>query len=123
MMKRTILTLILLMASCVAVAQTCISHIERSGSWYYLYDQSGRRYKSLGASIGELQGYSATMFIVRSGSWYYIYDASGKRLRSMGVSSVGEIVSVAGDTFTSRSGSWLYTWDKNGKRISTRSAR
>lgn len=122
-MKRVILTCILLAAFLCAGAQTYISHIERSGSWYYLYDQNGKRYKSIGASMGELKGYSASMFILRSGSWYYIHDASGKRLRSMSVSTVGEIVAVTGDTFTSRSGSWFYTWDMNGKKISTRSAR
>lgn len=122
-MKRTILTLILLATVFVVNAQTYISHIEKSGSWYYLYDQSGKKYKSLSASTGELQGFSATFFILKSGSWYYIYDASGKKTRSMSVSSVGVIVSVSGDTFTSRSGSWLYTWDKDGKKISSRSAR
>lgn len=102
--------------------QASISYIESTGSWYYIYDQSGRKTKTLSSSIGELQGYSASFFIVKSGSWYYIYDASGRKRSTMSVSTVGEIVSVAGETFTSRSGSWLYTWDMSGKKKSTRSA-
>ncbi len=100
-----------------------ISHIETTKSWYYIYDQNGKKAKSLPTSIGELQGFSATFFVVKSGSWYYIYDAKGNKTKSLSTSTVGEVLSVAGETFTSRLGSWIYTWSKQGNKIGTRAAR
>ena len=100
-----------------------ISSIEQTGSWYYVYDSSGKKVATLSHSIGELRGYSSEFFIVKNGSWYYIYNEKGKKIHTMSVSSVGEIQGVAGDTFTSRQGSWVYTWTKDGKKIATRAAR
>ena len=120
--KRLSLLTLLLSAAAGVSAQNSISHIESSGSWYYIYDHTGKKYATISSSIGQLQGFSASFFVVRSGSWYYIYDAAGKKRHTMSVSSVGEILSVAGDTFTSRSGAWVYTWNSEGKKLSTRSA-
>lgn len=59
-----------------------ISTIERSGSWYYLYDEGGKKYKTLSASsVGEVVGYSSTFFVSRSGSWIYLWDTEGKSTR------------------------------------------
>ena len=74
------------------------------------------------STIGELQGFSASFFVVKSGSWYYIYDANGKKTKTLSESTVGKVLSVSGETFTSQVGSWIYTWSKEGKKISTRSA-
>lgn len=100
-----------------------ISSIEQSGSWVYLYNEKGTKYKTLStSSVGTVVGYSSSFFVSQSGSWIYLYDAEGKRYKTMSKSSVGDVIGVAGNTFTSRSGSWIYTWDKDGKKINTRSA-
>jgi len=101
-----------------------ISHIETTNSWYYIYDQDGRKIRTISTSQGELKGYSSTFYIIKQGTAFYItYDANGRRLHTFGASSVGEVVGVAGDTFTSRQGPWLYTWSKDGKKINTRAAK
>lgn len=120
-MKKTFITLLLLLAMMGMSAQD-ISYIETTRSWYYLYDQTGKRTKGLPTSIGELRGFSASFFVVKNGSWYYLYDAKGNRIKGLSTSSVGEVLSVAGDTFTSRLGSWIYTWSKDGKKLHARPA-
>ena len=121
-MKKCVIVTALLLACACAKAQS-ISHIEATGSWYYVYGQDGKKINTLSSSIGELQGFCSSFFIVKSGSWYYIYNAKGQKTNTMSVSSVGKILSVSGDTFTSQSGSWIYTWNKEGKKISTRAAQ
>lgn len=101
-----------------------ISYIERDGAWYYIYDDNGKRAKTLSASsVGDVKGWSATFFVSESGSWIYIYNEDGKRTKTLSKSSVGNVLAVSGDTFTSRSGNWIYTYDRDGKRLSTRAAR
>jgi hypothetical protein len=122
-MKKLLIIMVLLLSVAGLKAQS-ISHIETTKSWYYIYDQDGKKIKTLSTSQGELKGYSSSFYIIKQGSAFYItYDVNGKRLHTFGVSSVGEIVGVAGDTFTSHQGAWIYTWDKEGKKINTRSAR
>lgn len=121
-MKKLFVVLSLILSSLTMNSQS-ISSIEHSGSWYYLYDQNGKKTKTISASSGELVGYSSSIFILRSGSWYYIYNAEARKEHTMSVSTVGEILSVTGDTFTSRNGSWIYTWNRQGKKINTRAAR
>ena len=121
-MNRFIIITILLLSIIDLNAQS-ISHIETTKNWYYIYDQDGKKIKTLSTSQGELKGYSSTFYIIKQGTAFYItYDVKGKRLHTWGVSSVGEILGVAGDTFTSRQGAWIYTWSKDGKKISTRAA-
>ncbi len=122
-MKKLLLFIVLLFCVLTLQAQN-ISHIETTKSWYYIYDQDGKKIKTISTSQGELKGYSSTFFILKQGSSFYVtYDASGKRLHTFGASSVGEILGAAGDTFTSRKGSWVYVWSKDGKKINTRSAK
>lgn len=126
MMKKSILFLFSVIALSFAplnLKAQSISYIETAYSWYYIYDQNGKKIKTLSTNIGELQGYCSSFLVVKSGSWYYLYDPNGRKLKTLSVSSVGEVLTVAGDTFTSRLGSWLYTWNKEGKKISTRPAR
>ena len=120
-MKKVILVMAMLLSAFGMKAQS-ISYIETTKNWYYIYDQDGKKTKTLSTSIGELQGFSSTFFVVKSGSWYYIYDATGKKTKTLSESTVGKVLSVAGDTFTSQVGSWVYTWNKEGKKISTRAA-
>ena len=122
-MKKLLLFIILLSSIANLQAQS-ISHIETTKNWYYIYDQNGKKIKTLSTSQGELKGYSSTFYIIKQGTAFYItYDVNGKRLHTFGAGSVGEILGVAGDTFTSNNGAWIYTWSKEGKKISTRAAK
>jgi lipoprotein-anchoring transpeptidase ErfK/SrfK len=121
---KLLITLSLMWFSIANLQAQSISHIETTKSWYYIYDQDGKKIKTLSTSQGELKGYSSSFYIIKQGSAFYItYDVNGKRLHTFGVGSVGEILSVSGDTFTSRNGAWIYTWRKEGKKISTRAAK
>ena len=124
MFKR--LTAIIIVALTVFAADArSISDIRPQGSsWYIMYDENGRRYKTLTASsVGRIMGWSSTFFVSCKGSWIYLYDAEGRRYKTMAASSVGDVIAVSGNTFTSRKGSWIYTYDSTGRRINTRSAR
>ena len=122
-MKKLVLSFALLLSVANLQAQS-ISSIETTKNWYYIYDQDGKKIKTLSTSQGELKGYSCTFYIIKQGSAFYItYDVNGKRLHTFGTSSVGEILAVSGDTFTSRQGAWIYTWSKEGKKINTRAAK
>ena len=121
---KKLLIIVALLLSVVGLKAQTISHIETTKNWYYIYDQDGKKIKTLSTSQGELKGYSSTFYIIKQGTAFYItYDVKGKRLHTWGASSVGEILGVAGDTFTSRQGTWIYTWSKDGKKISTRAAK
>ena len=121
---KLLITLSLMWFSIANLQAQSISHIETTKNWYYIYDQNGKKIKTLSTSQGELKGYSSTFYIIKQGTAFYItYDVKGKRLHTWGASSVGEILGVAGDTFTSRNGAWIYTWSKDGKKISTRAAK
>ena len=122
-MKRLLLAIVLSFIVTGLKAQS-ISHIETTKNWYYIYDQNGKKIKTLSTSQGELKGYSSTFYIIKQGTAFYItYDVNGKRLHTWGVGSVGEILAVSGDTFTSKQGAWIYTWNKEGKKINTRAAK
>lgn len=100
-----------------------MSNVETSGSWVYLYNTEGKKYKTLSASsVGIVKGFSSTIFVSENGSWIYVWDSDAKKITTLSKSAVGDIIGVAGDTFTSRNGSWIYTWSKEGKKINTRSA-
>ena len=121
-MKKVLFIMLMLLPAIGMKAQS-ISHIETTKSWYYIYDQNGKKTRTLSTNIGVLQGFSASFFIVKNGVWYYIYDATGKKTKTLSESSVGKVLSVAGDTFTSQLGSWIYTWSKEGKKLNTNPAR
>ena len=121
---RILLTLAFVLLSLSNLRAQSISHIETTKSWYYIYDQNGKKIKTLSTGQGELKGYSSTFYIIKQGSAFYVtYDVNGKRLHTFGAASVGEILAVSGDTFTSRQGAWIHTWSKEGKKISTRAAK
>ncbi len=101
-----------------------ISSVETSGSWVYLYDDSGHRYRTLSvSSVGVVKVDSSEFFVSQNGSWIYLYNSEGQRYKTLSASYVGEVTGVSGETFTSRNGSWIYSWNKEGKRINTRAAR
>ena len=119
---RQLFTLLFLILALAVRAQQ-ISYIEERRSWYYVYDDKGKKIGGLSrSSIGELKGWGADFFVAKYYSFYRTYNAKGKVLKAMNVSDVGEIVGVSGNTFTSRRGSWIFTWNKEGKKISSRTA-
>ena len=119
-----LLLLSILAALSLAGPQKKISFVENSGSWVYMYDESGHKYKTLSeSSVGEVKGFSSDFFVTQKGSWIYLFDANGRKYKTMSQSSVGDVIGVSGNTFTSRKGSWIYTWDKDGRKINTRTAR
>ncbi len=121
-MKKAFITLALLISALGLKAQN-ISHIETTKAWYYIYDENGKKIKTISTSQGELKGYSSSFYIMKQSNAFYItYDVSGRRLHTFGAQSVGEVLACSGDTFVSRNGTWIYTWNKDGKKISTRAA-
>ena len=122
------LSLIILLWSVAVVPITAqqkeISHIETTKNWYYIYDEGGKKIKTLYRNgYGDIKGWGKDFFVTKRGPYYLICDADGKTLKTLGVQSVGEVISVSSNTFTSRLGVWIYIWDKTGKRISTRGAQ
>ena len=101
-MKKLLVIMAMLLSVAGLKAQS-ISHIETTNNWYYIYDQDGKKTKTLSSTIGELQGFSSSFFVVKSGSWYYIYDATGKKTKTLSESTVGKILSVSGETFLVKS--------------------
>ena len=121
-MKKLILLFFLIIGS-LAMSAEKISSVETSGSWVYLYNEKGQKYKSLSVStVGNVLGYSSEFFVSQNGSWIYLWNAEGRKYQTLSESTVGKVTGVAGDTFTSKNGSWIYTWNKEGKKINTRSA-
>jgi hypothetical protein len=121
---KIVFSILVMLLSVMVVRGQSISSIETTKSWYYIYDQDGKKIKTLSTSQGELKGYSSTFYIIKQGSAFYVtYNVNGKRLNTFGAASVGEILAVSGDTFTSRQGAWIHTWSKEGKKISTRAAK
>lgn len=107
----------------IQAQQKEISSIETTKNWYYIYDDSGKKIKTLYRSgIGDIKGWGKDFFVTKRGAFYLICDAEGKTLKTLGAQSVGEVVSVSGSTFTSRLGVWIYIWNKEGKKINTRAA-
>lgn len=60
-----------------------ISSVETSGSWIYLYDADGKRYKTISkSSVGEMAGVAGDTFTTRSGNWIYTWDKNGKKIHT-----------------------------------------
>ena len=122
-MKKLLLFVLMMMAMATQAQQKEISYIETTKNWYYIYDESGKKIKTLYRSgIGEIKGWGKDFFVTRRGAFYLICDAEGRTLKTLGAQSVGEVIGVSGNTFTSRLGVWIYTWNKEGKKIHTRGA-
>ena len=123
-MKRLMIFMLLMVATTIQAQQKEISHIETTKNWYYIYDESGKKIKTLYRSgIGDIKGWGKDFFVTKRGAFFLICDAEGKTLKTLGAQSVGEVISVSSSTFTSRLGVWIYTWNKEGKKIQTRAAK
>ena len=123
-MRLFVLFLLIWVSVSVQAQQKEISHIETTKNWYYIYDESGKKIKTLYRNgIGDIKGWGKDFFVTKRGAYYLICDAEGKTLKTLGAQSVGEVVSVSSSTFTSRLGVWVYTWNKDGKKVQTRGAQ
>lgn len=100
-----------------------ISSIEEKGSWYYIYDDHGKKVTTLSKSKGTIAGFGSDWFVLITANWIYLYDINGHKYKTLSVSSVGEVKNVGSSSFVTRKGAWLYTFDRNGKKINTRSAK
>ncbi|WP_077195692.1 hypothetical protein [Prevotella ihumii] len=80
-MKNLLLTIALMLATVSMQAQK-ISYIETTKSWYYVYDDNGKKIKTISTSAGELKGYSVNFYVVQQGSWIYTFEPAGKKLHA-----------------------------------------
>ena len=88
---KLLITLSLMWFSIANLQAQSISHIETTKSWYYIYDQDGKKIKTLSTSQGELKGYSSSFYIIKQGSAFYItYDVNGKRLHTFSQRCISE---------------------------------
>lgn len=123
-MKKLFLFVLMMMATTIQAQQKEISYIETTKNWYYIYDENGKKIKTIYRNgIGDIKGWGKDFFVTKRGAYYLICNAEGKTLKTLGAQSVGEVVSVSSSTFTSRLGVWIYTWNKEGKKINTRAAK
>lgn len=123
-MKKLFLFVLMMMATTIQAQQKEISYIETTKNWYYIYDENGKKIKTIYRNgIGDIKGWGKDFFVTKRGVYYLICNAEGKTLKTLGAQSVGEVVSVSSSTFTSRLGVWIYTWNKEGKKINTRAAQ
>jgi len=104
-----------------ANAQT-IGNIEKRDVWYNIYNEQGKKIKTVQSNIGELVGFGAQFFIVKHDVWYYLYDQNAKKHKTL-QANIGEIVSVESNSFVVKKDVWLHIYNSQGKKISTRQAR
>ena len=45
-----------------------ISNIDNRGSWYDIYDERGKKGKTLSSNIGTIEGFSSDFFVANRGS-------------------------------------------------------
>lgn len=123
-MKRVFLLGVLLCAVFTMQAQKQIAYIKDDGSWYQVYDESGRKVTTMSKqTVGEVVGWGSDFFVALDGSWYKTYDMKGKNICTLSKQTVGTVVGVSGSTFTSKDGEWMKIYDKTGKKINTHSAQ
>lgn len=85
MKKIIILTLLTIMGFNFSLnAQESISYIKDTGSWFYVYNDKGKKITTMSNSSKKLLGWGSDFFIVETGSWFYIYDMYGKLSQTIG---------------------------------------
>ena len=58
-----------------------ISNVETNGSWGYLWNSKGDRYKFLPKSnVGDVIGVAGNTFTSRNGHWIYTWSSDGNRI-------------------------------------------
>ena len=54
---------------------------QKSGSWYYIYDATGKKIKTLSEStVGKVLSVSGETFTSQVGSWIYTWSKEGKKI-------------------------------------------
>ena len=74
-MKNQLLTIALMLATVSMQAQK-ISHIETTKSWYYVYDDNGKKIKTISTSV------TGDTFTTMKGAWIYTWSKEGKKLNT-----------------------------------------
>ena len=41
-----------------------------------MYNETGKKYKTISDNIGNVEGFGADFFVVSCGAWYHLYDAN-----------------------------------------------
>lgn len=59
-----------------------ISKNVRRSAWYDLYDESGKKYKTLSEFIGSFVSVSGDTFVIRRSAWLDTYDRFGKKINT-----------------------------------------
>ena len=81
-MKKLLLSIVLLLSVVNLQAQS-ISHIETTKNWYYIYDQDGKKIKTLSEStVGKVLSVSGETFTSQVGSWIYTWSKEGKKINT-----------------------------------------
>ena len=81
-MKKLLLSIVLLLSVVNLQAQS-ISHIETTKNWYYIYDQDGKKIKTLSEStVGKVLSVSGETFTSQGGSWIYTWSKEGKKINT-----------------------------------------
>lgn len=62
-----------------------ISNIEHRGYYYDLYNEAGKKYKTISDNIGNVEGFGADFFVVSCGAWYHLYDETGKKYKTLSI--------------------------------------
>lgn len=57
-----------------------ISDVQTKGSYYFVFDEKGKKISQLLTSLGELRGIASDFFVVEKGSYYVTYDSDSKKI-------------------------------------------
>lgn len=49
------------------------------GSWYYTYDENGKKIGTLASSTGDFKNAAENSFNLKKGSWIYTFDKTCKK--------------------------------------------
>jgi len=103
------------------VKDTNFESNSQQGSWYTVFDGSGKKIKDIAASsVGDLCGIGSDFIVFVKGSWYSTYDETGRKIKDAAVSSLGDFRNASGSTIIFKKGSWIGTYDKTFKKLSER---
>ncbi|MCH5238407.1 MAG: hypothetical protein J1E95_11530 [Muribaculaceae bacterium] len=81
-MKKLLIFLLLALFGLPSKAEN-ISSVETNGSWIYLWDSEGKKYKTFSKStIGDIIGVAGDTFTSKNGSWIYTWDKNGKKINT-----------------------------------------
>jgi hypothetical protein len=100
---------------------SAISDVRFNGSYYAIYDASGKKGKeSHQSSVGELCGIGTDFIVFLKTSYYATYDENFKKIAESHKSSLGDFKNAAGASVNFIKNSYIGTYDKNLKKQSER---